>query len=177
MPNSTLTDSHLFAATMASPIGPIDVTVDGAGRVQRIDMLGEGACPHDEAERGPSGAARCLPVFTQLDEYFAGRRQRFDLELAPQGTEFQQRVWEVLRTIPFGHTISYAEQAQRLGQPNAARAVGAANGRNPLPIVVPCHRVVGKDGDLVGFAGGVPRKQWLLAHEAAVCAGEAPVGS
>ncbi len=181
MPNPTLGTDQLFAATMTSPIGALDVTVDEAGRVVRIDMLDDdcpnGPGPDAEAIRGPLGAARCVPVFAQLDEYFAGQRQRFDLELAPNGTDFQQRVWSVLRTIPFGHTIAYAEQASRLGRPTAARAVGAANGRNPLPIVVPCHRVIGKNGALVGFAGGVPKKQWLLAHEAAVCAGAAPAGS
>ena len=176
MPHSTLANDQLFAATMRSPIGPLDVTVDEAGRVVRIDMLGDEA-PHGDATRGPLGAERCLHVFTQLDEYLAGERRQFDLELAPVGTEFQQRVWSVLRTIPFGSTIAYADQARRLGNANATRAVGAANGRNPLPIVVPCHRVVGKNGALVGFAGGVPKKQWLLAHEAAVCAGAAPADS
>lgn len=184
MNTSTLTTDPLFAATMQSPIGALDVTVDAAGRLLRIDMLAdaaENAAGSDDVEpplanatRGPLGAARCEPVFQQLDEYFAGKRQQFDLDLLPHGTDFQLQVWQVLRTIPFGSTISYAEQAQRLDRPNAARAVGAANGRNPLPIVVPCHRVVGKNGALVGFAGGVPKKQWLLAHEAAVCAGAAP---
>lgn len=101
----------------------------------------------------------------QLQEYFAGERTTFDLPLDPVGTSFQLAVWEVLRTIPFGETISYGEQARRLGDRRKARAVGAANGRNPLPIVVPCHRVIGADGRLVGFSSGLDAKRWLLAHE------------
>lgn len=101
----------------------------------------------------------------QLAEYFAHQRQRFDLPLNPHGTEFQQRVWQHLHEIPFGETISYGTLAQRLGQPNASRAVGAANGRNPISIVVPCHRVVASNGKLTGYAGGVDRKLWLLQHE------------
>ena len=101
----------------------------------------------------------------QFDEYFAGERVSFDLPLDPVGTPFQLAVWEVLRTIPFGETISYGEQARRLGDRRKARAVGAANGRNPLAIIVPCHRVIGADGSLVGFASGLDAKRWLLAHE------------
>lgn len=101
----------------------------------------------------------------QLQEYFAHQRQHFDLPLDPQGTEFQQQVWQLLREIPFGETISYGTLAQRVGQPNAARAVGAANGRNPISIIVPCHRVIAGNGKLTGYAGGIDRKQWLLHHE------------
>lgn len=101
----------------------------------------------------------------QLAEYFAGERQVFDLVLEPMGTPFQLAAWQVLRTIRYGTTISYAEQARALGKPSAVRAVGGANGRNPLAIVVPCHRVVGADGRLTGYAGGVDRKAWLLDHE------------
>lgn len=101
----------------------------------------------------------------QLTEYFAGERQVFDLVLEPMGTPFQLAAWQVLRTIRYGTTISYAEQARALGKPSAVRAVGGANGRNPLAIVVPCHRVVGADGRLTGYAGGVDRKAWLLDHE------------
>lgn len=107
----------------------------------------------------------------QLGEYFAGQRREFDVALDPVGTPFQLRAWEVLRTIPFGRTMSYAEQARALGDPAKARAVGAANGRNPLSIVVPCHRVVASSGALTGFAGGVGTKAWLLAHEQRVLAG------
>ena len=101
----------------------------------------------------------------QLQEYFAGRRQLFDLELAPQGTPFQLQVWNALRAIPFGSTCSYGAIARAIGQPSASRAVGAANGRNPLPIIVPCHRVIGSDGSLTGFGGGLPAKVFLLRLE------------
>jgi len=104
----------------------------------------------------------------QLEEYFSGLRTTFDLPLDPPGTPFQRAAWEILRAIPFGHTMTYGEQAQRLGGANKARAVGAANGRNPVSIIVPCHRVIGADGSLTGFAAGVERKAWLLRHEAAI---------
>lgn len=101
----------------------------------------------------------------ELTEYFGGSRTSFDLPLAPRGTEFQQAVWGQLRSIPFGETRSYADIARALGQPTATRAVGAANGKNPIAIVVPCHRVIGADGSLTGYAGGLPTKSWLLRHE------------
>jgi len=104
----------------------------------------------------------------QLREYFEGKRQAFDLKLDPEGTEFQKKVWEGLRQIPFGKTLSYLELAKRLGDPKAIRAVASANGRNPLWVVVPCHRVIGSNGDLVGYAGGLHRKKWLLQHESPV---------
>ena len=104
----------------------------------------------------------------QLEEYFSGSRKRFDLPLAPQGTLFQTEVWHTLATIPYGETISYAQLARRIGKPTAMRAVGAANGRNPLPIVLPCHRVIGADGSLTGFGGGLPTKQFLLELEGAL---------
>ncbi len=164
-----------FASSLPTPIGRLDVVVDEQGRVVRIDLPsadadGADADGADDATRGPEADARCAAATTQLREYFAGERTTFDLELAPRGTDFQQRAWEQLRRIPFGSTIAYSEQARRLGRPSAVRAVGAANGRNPIPIVVPCHRVVGKDGALVGFAGGVDSKRWLLAHEANLAA-------
>jgi methylated-DNA-[protein]-cysteine S-methyltransferase len=102
----------------------------------------------------------------QLNAYFDMRLSDFDLPLEPRGTEFQRRVWDSLTTIPFGETISYAELARRIDNPKAVRAVGAANGRNPLMIIVPCHRVIGADGSLTGFGGGIDRKRWLLDHEA-----------
>ena len=101
----------------------------------------------------------------QLAAYFAGELTDFDLPLAPQGSAFQLEVWAQLRRIPYGATISYGELAQRIGDPSASRAVGAANGRNPLPIVVPCHRVIGADGSLTGFGGGIATKKFLLEHE------------
>jgi methylated-DNA-[protein]-cysteine S-methyltransferase len=101
----------------------------------------------------------------QLREYFAGQRADFDLPLAPEGTEFQRTVWRNLRDIPYGETISYGELAKRVGNPKASRAVGAANGQNPIPIVIPCHRVIGANGKLTGFGGGLPTKEALLALE------------
>jgi methylated-DNA-[protein]-cysteine S-methyltransferase len=102
---------------------------------------------------------------TQLMEYFAGRRRQFELSLAPEGTPFQQRVWRALLDVPYGATISYAQLAARIGQPTASRAVGLANGTNPLPIVIPCHRVIGANGKLTGYGGGLPIKERLLALE------------
>lgn len=101
----------------------------------------------------------------QLDAYFAGRGRAFDVPLAPRGTPFQLRVWEALRRIPFGATWSYGQLAAAIGAPKASRAVGAANGRNPIPVIVPCHRVIGADGGLTGFGGGMARKQFLLSLE------------
>ena len=104
----------------------------------------------------------------QLTEYFAGVRTAFDLPLDPPGTPFQRQVWDALRTIPYGVTTSYGELARRLGDPRGTRALGAANGKNPIPIIVPCHRVVGARGELTGFGGGLDRKRWLLEHEGAL---------
>jgi len=114
--------------------------------------------PSDEAFRG---------VRSQLEEYFAGERQVFDVPLRFAGTPFQEQVWRALREIPYGRTITYSELARRVGRPSASRAVGAANGRNPLSILVPCHRVVGAEGRLTGYAGGLERKRWLLDWERA----------
>ena len=102
----------------------------------------------------------------QLDQYFAGERRDFDLPLDLRGTPFQRRVWQALLTIPYGETRSYGELAAQIGRPDRPRAVGAANGRNPVSIVVPCHRVIGSDGGLTGYGGGLARKRWLLDHEA-----------
>jgi len=103
---------------------------------------------------------------SQLREYFAGKRTVFDIPLAPEGTEFQKLCWQQLARIPYGQTISYGEQARRLGRPNSARAVGAANGKNPIGIIIPCHRVIGASGNLTGFAGGIETKRKLLVLEA-----------
>ncbi len=106
-----------------------------------------------------------LQAKKQLTEYFAGQRKKFDLPLILNGTDFQIQAWKQLQKIPYGKTISYGEQAEKIGDKNKARAVGMANGRNPISIVVPCHRVIGSNGKLVGFGGGLPCKQWLLEHE------------
>jgi len=143
-----------------SPIGLLHVTADDES-VVAVWFAGQ------EPTGEPSDTAH--PVLDaaeqQLAEYFAGTRTEFDLTLAPAGTAFQQAAWLALRTIPYGRTVSYGEQAARLGDPNKARAVGAANGKNPIPIVVPCHRVIGSSGKLTGFGGGLETKAWLLEHE------------
>ncbi len=146
-----------------SPVGGI-LIAEGADGVAHIDFQdGDDPLAPDpnwvRVERLPSGAER------QLEAYFRGERRHFELPLAPQGTPFQQQVWHALEGIPFGETVSYLELAQRLGNRDAVRAVAAANGRNPLPIVIPCHRVIGSDGSLTGFAGGIHLKAELLALE------------
>lgn len=148
---------------VASPVGRLTLAADAAGLRHIAFELGRHPLwIGDDWRRDPAafGAAR-----EQLEAYFAGDLQQFDLPLAPEGSEFQLGVWAQLRRIPYGATISYGELAQRVGDPSAARAVGAANGRNPLPIVVPCHRVVGADGSLTGFGGGIATKKFLLEHE------------
>jgi methylated-DNA-[protein]-cysteine S-methyltransferase len=144
---------------LSSPIGTIEITVDEAGAVTKISFIDE-----THVETGTPDDA-CLRAVRQLQEYFVGERRRFRLPLAPEGTEFEHRVWAEVCRIPFGSTDTYGEIARRLRDPDAARAVGAANARNPIAIVVPCHRVIGAGGDLTGYAGGVDRKKWLLDHE------------
>jgi len=104
----------------------------------------------------------------QLEEYFAGDRTTFDLPLSPTGTEFQQKVWRILRDIPFGQTTTYGIISKKLGDSNAVRAVGTANGQNPIPIIIPCHRVLGSGQKMTGYSGGIDRKRWLLKHEGAL---------
>ncbi len=116
-------------------------------------------------------AGRADPVITQLDEYFRQQRRTFDLPLRPEGTDFQRKVWAALRTIPYGTTITYGQLAERIGNPAAVRAVGRANGVNPIPVIIPCHRVIGAGGALTGFGGGLPLKEALLHLEGA------PVGT
>jgi methylated-DNA-[protein]-cysteine S-methyltransferase len=152
-------------------VGLLRIVVDDDGRLVRLHLPGDAAAA-GTAPRHRRGDC-CDHVARQLAEYFAGTRREFDLELQPEGTPFQLKAWRALRSIPFGETRSYQQQATAIGKPTAMRAVGAANGKNPLPIVVPCHRVIGKDGSLVGFGGGLSCKRWLLAHEAAVLAGTA----
>jgi len=117
-------------------------------------------------EEGRADASLFDDARRQLDEYFAGKRRSFELALAAEGTEFQLAVWHELMQIPYGQTCSYGEIAKRVGRPAASRAVGAANGRNPISIIVPCHRVIGSTGALTGYGGGEQRKRWLLEHEA-----------
>jgi len=157
----------MLHAHMDSPIGPLLLAADDDGlRLIEFDSPRHPVVQGDDWRAGDNAVLR--ETRTQLDEYFAGTRRDFDLPLAPRGTEFQRNVWQALRRIPYGETISYAQLAMRIGKPSAMRAVGAANGRNPLPIVVPCHRVIGADGGLTGFGGGLPTKQFLLQLEGAL---------
>lgn len=146
-----------------TPIGRLLLVADGLG-LRHIDF--PSADQESRIERGWHRGRRHMgAAIAQLEEYFDGRRHVFDLRMAPTGTGFRQTVWAELRTIPYAQTISYGELARRIGDPHACRAVGAANGANPLPIVVPCHRVIGANGKLTGFGGGLPIKKWLLDHE------------
>lgn len=178
-------DHPTLSRVIDTPIGPLTLVADevglravtwpdeDGGRVGLAGRLAGPAGPADSAgpsapnaSAEPDGAAATLDAAeAQLAEYFAGERQSFDLPMHLVGTEFQQEAWRALAQISYGETISYGEQAKRLGRPKAVRAVGAANGRNPLSIVLPCHRVVGAGGDLTGFAAGLDTKRWLLAHE------------
>jgi methylated-DNA-[protein]-cysteine S-methyltransferase len=146
-----------------SPIGPLTL-VRGDEGLTGLYMPDHKPAP-DEARFGDRDDAAFADAVQQLGEYWAGERTGFDLPLAAVGTPFQQRVWAALRAIPYGETRTYGWIAEHLGQPTAVRAVGLANGRNPLSIVVPCHRVVGASGALTGYAGGVERKRFLLDHE------------
>ncbi|MCZ0954964.1 MAG: methylated-DNA--[protein]-cysteine S-methyltransferase [Rhodospirillaceae bacterium] len=146
-----------------SPVGELLIVADEA----TVRMIGfrEGQHPGSVKEGWRQGGSLVAEVGRQLDEYFEGRRRQFDLPLAPSGTPFQLRAWKALQDIPYGATRSYGEQARAMGQPKAVRAVGAANGRNPIAIVVPCHRVIGGDGRLTGYGGGLDVKQYLLELE------------
>ncbi|MGK2877954.1 MAG: methylated-DNA--[protein]-cysteine S-methyltransferase [Solirubrobacterales bacterium] len=156
-----MTTTHF--ATTPSPIGELLVLGDGES-IHGLLMNGDG-----DFDARKNDLTRDLNAFSetiaQLEQYFAGRRDSFDLPLEPEGTEFQRAVWSALAEIPFGETRSYGEVAAAVGRPRAARAVGMANNRNPIAVIVPCHRVIGAGGTLVGYAGGLGRKTWLLDHE------------
>ncbi len=149
---------------VVSPLGELLVARDEIGLTHLY--LPEGRHPTAPVDGWVRDDTAFDDVRAQLGEYFAGTRVTFDLPLHPTGTPFQLKVWQALTAIPFGETVSYGRQAAVVGAPSAVRAVGAANGRNPISIVVPCHRVVGANGSLTGYGGGLPAKQWLLAHEA-----------
>jgi methylated-DNA-[protein]-cysteine S-methyltransferase len=155
-----------FFTTIASPIGPLTLVSrpSSGGRLAHVFMEGQAHAPERD-ETWAEDPSRFAEARAQLEEYFAGARTHFDLALAPEGTPFQRRVWTALLAIPFGETISYGELARRVGLAAGARAVGHANARNPHAIIVPCHRVVGADGSLTGYAGGESRKRWLLDWE------------
>ena len=157
----------MYTTLHPSPVGDILLRADAEGRLTELYLRHDGA----EDTGGPFDAVR-----EQLDAYFAGEREDFDLPLALHGTDFQLRVWDQLVKIPFGETISYSALARRLDDPKLVRAVGLANGRNPISIIIPCHRVIGADGSLVGYGGGLERKQGLLEHEAVASGRRLPVG-
>ena len=144
-----------------TPVGPLLLVAEDGGLTAL--HFGAGPGPGERDDTDPVLVATA----TQLREYFAGDRKEFDLPLAPRGTEFQRAVWQRLCEIPYGTTVTYGELARRVGNPAASRAVGLANGRNPIAIVVPCHRVIGSNGKLIGFAGGVDTKRTLLGLESA----------
>jgi methylated-DNA-[protein]-cysteine S-methyltransferase len=162
-------DSVLFAGHLAdTPVGMLDVFATERG-VRAILFGPEDALRvplREQVVDAPSPIVES--AIEQLVGYFDGSVTTFDLPLDPAGSPFQLRAWAALREIPYGETVSYGEQARRLGDPNMARAVGSANGQNPISIVVPCHRVIGTNGKLVGFGGGLPAKAWLLAHERSI---------
>lgn len=158
-----------YALDVESPVGTLRLVADDDAMVA-LDLPGRGGAAAPTSPGHPVLARAAA----QLAEYFEGRRREFDLPLRPAGTPFQRAVWEELQRIPFGATCSYASLAAALGRPGAARAVGAANGRNPIAIVVPCHRVIGASGALTGYGGGIPMKRRLLEHERAVLAAAEP---
>jgi methylated-DNA-[protein]-cysteine S-methyltransferase len=157
-----------YFSFVASPIGEL-LLVSNGHALTGVSMEPPGGWS-GQPRPGPRDDALLRPAREQLRAYFAGELLDFDLHLAAAGTPFQQRVWRALRAIPYGDTASYADVAREIGNPTATRAVGAANGRNPIAIIVPCHRVIGKDGSLTGYGGGLARKQWLLRHEIEVLA-------
>ncbi|MGO4700024.1 methylated-DNA--[protein]-cysteine S-methyltransferase [Dyella sp. 2RAB6] len=155
---------------LPTPIGQLRLVADAQGL--REVWFETGKHRKSPAPEWIPAAKPLAQARRQLEEYFAGERTRFELKLHPIGTPFQLAVWEELGRIPYGVTISYAELARRIGQPAAMRAVGAANGRNPIPIILPCHRVIGSDGSLTGFGGGLPTKRFLLSMEDRIAHGD-----
>src|ERR1700739_1261562 len=156
--------NSLSYTTMDSPIG--ELLLLGDGQALHGLYMQQGRHPVQCSPRWKRSPAALADVRAQLREYFAGERTTFDTPLTMRGSAFEQRVWSALREIPYGETASYGEIARRIGQPSAARAVGMANGRNPIAVIVPCHRVIGANGTLTGYGGGLDRKRWLLDHEA-----------
>ena len=157
-----------------TPIGALHALFDDEARLCELrfdtQFLGFLGVPRSSSEGVESPRSSEEPrnsegLRLQLLEYFAGRRKAFDVPLAPKGTPFQLAVWNALLEVPYGETVTYAELARRIGRPAAVRAVGAANGANPIPVIIPCHRVIGSNGTLTGYGGGIERKQWLLALE------------
>ncbi len=160
---ATLAANIIGYTRMESPVGPLLLVADDGG-LRRVEFV-NGRSPVQADPRWRDDAQRLRETIRQLRAYFAGELEAFDLPLVPAGTPFQLAVWNRLCEIPYGETISYGELARRIGNPNASRAVGLANGSNPIPIVIPCHRVIGSNGKLTGYGGGLPIKEKLLALE------------
>lgn len=157
-----------FFTTLASPVGKLLLTSDGTA-LTGLYLEEHGGSPMSAPSASCSRhEAPFVEAVTQLRAYFAGELESFALPLAGEGTDFQKSVWAALTTIPYGETRSYADIAAQIGKPGAARAVGLANGSNPISIIVPCHRVIGANGTLTGYGGGLERKRWLLEHEGAL---------
>jgi methylated-DNA-[protein]-cysteine S-methyltransferase len=161
---TTTLSPAVLTTTVDSPIGSLTITAE-AGALTGLHMHRQRHFPAIPATAESDDAA-LAPIVEQLQAYFAGELTAFELTLDLRGTPFQRRVWEALQEIPYGETISYGELARWVGNPNACRAVGTANGHNPVAIVVPCHRVIAADGGIGGYGGGLERKVWLLDHEA-----------
>ena len=155
----------VFYRYHSSPIGQLLIAGDASGLQQLLMEID--SKPWKIGENWQPAGKQLDAVCRQLDEYFAGRRKRFELTLAPRGTEFQRTVWQALQGIGYGQTSSYAELAAAIGRPKAVRAVGTANGANPIALIIPCHRVIGRDGSLTGYTGGLQRKALLLRLEGA----------
>lgn len=162
----TKTTLPVVHTTMATEIGQITVAATIEDAV--VAVFFADAQPHLMAQAGDRDDGGCVAVVDQLSQYFAGERTSFDLQLAAEGTAFQHRVWQALWEIPYGELATYSQIAAAFGQPTASRAAGSAIGKNPISIIVPCHRVVGAQGALTGYAGGLARKKWLLQHEGAM---------
>tara|TARA_R110002110_G_scaffold303525_2_gene517651 strand:+ start:18446 stop:18943 length:498 start_codon:yes stop_codon:yes gene_type:complete len=163
-----MTHTTIITHDMATPVGVLRLVVDGDYLVRIEFGAGESGQPGNKATAAAASRALLKECERQLQEYFEGHLRQFDLPLRAAGTAFQQEVWDALRTIPYGEVCSYGDIARAIQRPRAVRAVGAANGRNPLPIVVPCHRVIGSNGSLTGFAGGLAMKTQLLQLEGAL---------
>jgi methylated-DNA-[protein]-cysteine S-methyltransferase len=155
----------IYFTTYESPIQELKLLSDGRSLIGLYMMSEKHVLQQQSDWVEDDSVAPFSETKQQLNEYFAGTLIEFNLPIQLHGTAFQQKVWEVLKTIPYGVTMSYGELAKQLNQPNASRAVGLANGKNPVSIVVPCHRVIGANGKLTGYGGGIERKQWLLSHE------------
>lgn len=155
--------NQLFYTRYESPIGTLLLAGSHAGL--NVVSFSTGKHAISVSPQWTENRAALTNAVAQLEEYFAGRRKSFDLALCPEGTPFQRQVWSALQTIPYGETISYKGLAERIGKPKTIRAVGAANGANPIPIIIPCHRVIGHHGSLTGFGGGLPLKKRLLELE------------